>query len=122
MHQYYFCNLSYKRYFRIDQHLAWHFVHYVECLSSPTLFLCGQIITPFLNSMISSNQEKGLAFLPIVKPLSCSNVGFLLYIYNIYIYYIYRRLTEGFMMMSCKWISILISLHIVNRSFMVYHM
>ena len=39
----------------IDQHLARHFVYDVECLSSPPPFLCSQIITIFLNSMISIN-------------------------------------------------------------------
>ena len=51
-----------KRYFKIDKHFARHFVYYVECLSSPPPFLCSQIIIPFLNSMISINQEKGLEF------------------------------------------------------------
>ena len=35
-----------KRYFRIDQHLARHFVNYGEGLSSPPPFLCSQTITP----------------------------------------------------------------------------
>ena len=47
-----------KRYFKIDQHLAWHFVFYVECLSSLTPFICSQIITHFLNTMIFTNKEK----------------------------------------------------------------
>ena len=34
----------------------------VEYLSSPPPFLCSQIITPFLNSMIFTNQEEGLDF------------------------------------------------------------
>ena len=34
-----------KLYFKIDQHLARHFVYYVVCLSSPPHFLCRQIIT-----------------------------------------------------------------------------
>ena len=46
-----------KRYLRIDQHLARYFVYYVEYLSSLPPFLCSQIITPFLNSMVSINQE-----------------------------------------------------------------
>ena len=50
-----------KRYLKIDQHLTWYFVYYVECLSSPPPFLCSQIITPFLNSMIcTDHQEKGM--------------------------------------------------------------
>ena len=71
-----------KKYIKIDQHLARHFEFYVECLSSPPpLFQYSQIITPFNNSMISTNQEKRLDFLPIVKPLypySSSSVEFLL--------------------------------------------
>ena len=51
-----------KRYFKIDQHLARHFVYNVNCLSSPPPFLCSQVITPFLNLMISTNQEKWLEF------------------------------------------------------------
>ena len=51
-----------KRCFKIDQQLARHFVYYGACLSSPPLFLCSQIITPFLYSMISPNQETGLEF------------------------------------------------------------
>ena len=66
-----------KRYFKIDQHLARYFVYNVECLSSHPPFLCSQIITPLLTSMISTNQEKGLEF------YSCSSVEFLLY--NVYI-------------------------------------
>ena len=56
-----------KRYFKIDQHLARHFVFYGECLSNGG-FLCSQNVTPFLNSMISTNNEKGLEFQPIVEP------------------------------------------------------
>ena len=71
-----------KRYFKIDQHLARHFDYYIECLSRPPPpFLYSHIITPFINSMISNNQEKRLDFLPIVKPLypySSSSVEFLL--------------------------------------------
>jgi hypothetical protein len=37
-------------------------VYYVECLSSPPPFLCSLIITPFSNSMISTNQEKVFKF------------------------------------------------------------
>ena len=48
-----------KIYLKIDE----HFVYNVECLSSPlSLFLCSEMITPFLNSMISTNQEKELEF------------------------------------------------------------
>ena len=39
---------SVKRYFKIDQHLAWHFEYNCACLSSPPPFLSSQIITPFL--------------------------------------------------------------------------
>ena len=70
-----------KRYFRIDQHLARHFECKVECLSSPPPFLCSQIIIPFLNSMTSTNQEKGLDFETLV-PYSCSSVETLLYIHQ----------------------------------------
>ena len=56
-----------KRYFKIDQHLARHFLYYIERLSSPPYFLCSQIITPFLNSMISTNQENVLVSYPIVE-------------------------------------------------------
>ena len=41
--------------------------------------ICSQIIIPFLNSMISTNQGKGLEFKPTMKPLfpySCSSVEF----------------------------------------------
>ena len=46
-----------KRYSKIDQHLAQHFKYNGECLSSPP-----PITYPFLNLMISTNQEKGLKF------------------------------------------------------------
>ena len=49
----------YKRYSKIDQYLARPFKYNVKCLSSPPLFLCSQIITPFYKSMISTNQETG---------------------------------------------------------------
>ena len=67
----------------IDQHLARHFVNYVACLSSPPHFLCSQIITPFIYSMISTNQKTGLYFQPIVEylyPYSSSSAEFFLYI------------------------------------------
>ena len=51
-----------KRYFRIDQHLARHFVNYSAGLSSPTPFLCSQTITPFYKSMLSTYQERRLEF------------------------------------------------------------
>ena len=66
-----------KRYLKIDQHLAWYFVYYVECLSSPPPFLRSQIITLFLNSMISNYQEKGLNFSQLGNPYSCSSVEFI---------------------------------------------
>ena len=75
----------YKRYFKIDHHLARYFVNYSACLSGPPPFLFSQIITSFLNSMISINQETGLEFWAIVEslyPYSCSSVEFLLY-YNL---------------------------------------
>ena len=61
-------NYQNKGYFKIDQPLARHFVYYAQCLSSPPPFLCSLIITHFLNSMIFTNQEKGLEFELIVKP------------------------------------------------------
>ena len=70
-----------KRYFRIDQHFARHFVNYGACLSSSPLFLCSQTVTLFCNSMISTNQETGLEFQSIVEflyPYSCSILEFLL--------------------------------------------
>ena len=48
-----------KRYSKIDQYLARHFKYN---LSSPTPFLHSHIITPFSNSIISTNKEKGLYF------------------------------------------------------------
>ena len=51
-----------KRYFKIDQHLALHFVNYGVGLSSPPPFQCSQTITPFCNSMIATNQETRLEF------------------------------------------------------------
>ena len=52
-----------KIYFKIDQHLARHFVYYVEYLSSHPPFLCSQIIPFFLNSMICTNQKKKVGIL-----------------------------------------------------------
>ena len=46
-------------YFKKYQNFAQHFMSYLECLSSCLPFLCSGIITPFLNSMISTNQKKG---------------------------------------------------------------
>ena len=63
------CCHSNKRYFKIDQYLARHFVYYGECPSYPTPFLCSQITTPFLNSFLSTNHEKGFEFQPTVEPL-----------------------------------------------------
>ena len=50
-----------------------------ECLSNPPPFLCSQIITPFLNSMISTNHEIGLG-----NPDSSSSVESLLLEYITY--------------------------------------
>ena len=52
----------YKRYIKIDQHLAWHFVYNVECLLSPTPYPCSQIIKLVFNLIIYTNQEKELEF------------------------------------------------------------
>ena len=49
-----------KRYYRIDQHLARHLKYYGACLSSPPPFLGSEIITPFSDSMVSTNQKTGL--------------------------------------------------------------
>ena len=57
-----------KRYFEIDQHLARHCLYYDECIN-PTPFLCSQLITPFLDSIITTNQEIELEFQPIEEPL-----------------------------------------------------
>ena len=51
-----------KRYFKIDQHSARHFVYFVECLSSPPLFLCSPIITLFLIQLPPPLREKGWNF------------------------------------------------------------
>ena len=66
-----------KSYFKIDQHLVQHFEYYGACLS----ILCSQIITPIFNAIISTNQETGVEFLPIVEslyPYFSSSVEFLL--------------------------------------------
>ena len=57
------------RYFIIDQQIAWHFVHFSECLSNLLPFYATQIINSFLNSRISADHDKGLEFKPIVKSL-----------------------------------------------------
>ena len=49
------------RYSKIDQHLARHFLYYVERISSPPPFLCSQIITPFL--LIQEPSEKRVGIL-----------------------------------------------------------
>ena len=54
-----------KIYFKIDQHC----LYYDECIYNPTPFLCSQLITPFLDSIIYTNQEIELEFQPIVEPL-----------------------------------------------------
>ena len=77
-----FLRVSTKRYFKIDLHLARHFVYYVECFSSPPPFQCNKIITSFLNSIIYTNQEKGLEVKAIVKllyPYSCSSIELILF-------------------------------------------
>ena len=58
-------------------------MYYIECFSSLP-FLSVQSDN-FLNSMITTNQEKRLEFYPIVKPLyhySCSSLEFLLLVHN----------------------------------------
>ena len=69
MHYYFFLKNRYKRYFRIDQHLARLFINYAAGFSSPPPFLCSHTITQFWNSMISSNQETGLEFQSIMESL-----------------------------------------------------
>ena len=49
-----------KKYSKLDQHLARHFKYNSGCLSIPPPFLCSQVITPFSNSMISTNKETEL--------------------------------------------------------------
>ena len=49
-----------KRYSKIDQYLARHIRYNGGCLSSPSPILCSETITPFSNSMISTNLETGL--------------------------------------------------------------
>ena len=56
-----------KRYLKIDQQIAQHFVHYNECLSILIPFYAAQSTISFLNSRISANHDKRLGFLPIVK-------------------------------------------------------
>ena len=51
-----------KGYFIIDQQTALHFIHYSECLSTPLSFYTNHIITPFLNSRISANDDEVLGF------------------------------------------------------------
>ena len=58
----YSCELVWiKRYFIIDKHIAWHFVHYSECLY-PSPFHATQIVNIFLASRISANLKKGWNF------------------------------------------------------------
>ena len=56
------CSIFYKIYFRIDQHLARHFVNYSAGLSSPSPFLWSQTITPFLqiNDIHQSGNRVGI--------------------------------------------------------------
>ena len=51
-----------QRYFKIDQHLALYFEYYGACLSTHPSFLCSLMImiTPFFDSMISTDQETEL--------------------------------------------------------------
>jgi hypothetical protein len=54
------CGHTHKRYFKIEQHLARHFVYYVERLSSLPPFLYIQIIIPFRISTISTKPRVGI--------------------------------------------------------------
>ena len=76
----------YKRYCRIDQHLAHHFVNYGAGLLSSPPFLCSQTITPFCNSIIFSNQEN--------RVLILVNCGILIPFFLFYsrIYFVYMHL------------------------------
>ena len=49
-----------KRYFIIDQQIAWHFVHYSECLFHPLPFFATLTTNHFPTSRISANHDKGL--------------------------------------------------------------
>ena len=64
-----------KRYSKIDQLLARHFKYNSASLSSPPPFLCSQIITPFSNSIISTNKETGLLFKPTVESVYPYSTG-----------------------------------------------
>ena len=55
-----------KKYFKIDQQIAWHFVYYSEYLSNAT-----QINYPLLKPRMSANLDKVLGFWPNVKSLHC---------------------------------------------------
>ena len=49
-----------KRYFILDQQIAWHFVHWMS-LQTPFSYVT-QIINPFLTSRLSANHDTGLGF------------------------------------------------------------
>ena len=55
-----------KRHFIIDQQIAWHFVHYSECLYHLPSLLSTQITTPFLTSRFSTRHYKGLGLIFIL--------------------------------------------------------
>ena len=58
-----------KKDFIIEKQIPRQFVQYIECLSIDPPFYATQIINPFLNSRISTNNDKGQGFQPIVKYL-----------------------------------------------------
>jgi hypothetical protein len=64
-----------KRDVKLVQHLRVFFVYYGECLATPLPFIDRQMINPFINSMISTNHEKGLEwnFIQLWNPFTpCS--------------------------------------------------
>ena len=75
--------------FKIDKHLARYFVYYGKFLSNPPSFLCSQIITSILNSIISTNHDKGFEFQLIVKPLYPALI--LSLVQNLFCEYVYTE-------------------------------
>ena len=59
---------SVKKISKIDKQLPRHFEYYGEILNLPP-FLCIQIIIPYVNSVMSTNYEKGFANYGTLIPL-----------------------------------------------------
>ena len=80
-----------KRYFRIDQHLGRHFVclHHGAGLSSSSPN-CSQTISPFCNSMISSNHKLNRVGILVNFRIPISLILFYSRIYFVYANIIYR--------------------------------